>query len=539
MVRQTPDRLNPWWVPERGDIDVTIAQLGFNLAQMVIPVFLLLPLGVSLDFGVTHFLPGYALGFLVGSFGFTFLAVRLRKRENRADVAAHAYGNNVPAILAYTLTIMLPVYLQSHDIARSWQIGAAAVIWTGIIKLAAVPFAALIRRVIPVPASMAVFGAAMYSYLGLALLQRLFDQPVVGLVALSIVAVCVLGNVPITRWRIPPFLVSWLVPLLVGFGIGYVHPVWHGFASQAPFAGSRGALQAMGLALPYMSVIAPMAIYQILQDVAAVEGAVAAGDSYDARSVILWDGIGTLVCGVAGSVVTPIVYALHPPYKAMGARISYAFWTPVIFILVMISGLTVFIMQLFPWPILAAMIAYVSVGVGAATLRRVDRKYVSVLLLSFILPAGAIVYTALNSALPALKLSAESSAVQSALNGSVYWSSLKGLGSGFLFLVLVVAAVITEVIDRNFGRAAIWCVIAAVFSWVGLMHSAVLRWGAQPSYATGWLCAAAFVYSVRWWRGDSPPVSVGPPSLRDAVSDTSLGVAASESVAAAPSKLRT
>ena len=517
--------MNRWWVPERGDIDVIVAQLGFNLAQMVIPVFLLLPLGISLEFGVTHFLPGYALGFLIGSLGFVFLALRLRARENRTDVAAHAYGNNVPAILAYTLTIMLPVYLQSRDINLAWAIGAAAVIWTGLIKLAAVPFAAMIRRVIPVPASMAVFGAAMYSYLGLALLQRLFDQPIVGIVALAIVALCVLGNVPITRWRIPPFLVAWLVPLAIGLGIGYVHPTWHGMAFQAPFIGTASALRAMGLAVPYMSVIAPIAIYQVLQDVAAVEGAAAAGDNYDVRGILLCDALGTLGCGIGGSVVTPIVYALHPPYKAMGARISYAFWTAVIFFLVVLSGLTIFIMQLFPWPILAAMIAYVSIGVGAATLRRVDRKYVAVLLLSFLLPAGAIVYAAINSALPALKLSAQNPAVQNALNASVYWNSLRGLGSGFLFLVLVVAAVITEVIDRNFGRAALWCLLAAVFSWIGLMHSAVLRWGAQPSYAIGWLSAAAIVYSARWWRGDVAAASMESPSHRDVAGQPPLAEA--------------
>ena len=506
MSPETTDNLKQWWAPARGDIDATIAQVGFNLAQMVIPVFLLLPLGVSLDFGVARFLPGYALGFLIGSLGLTALAVRLRKREKRGDVAAHVYGNNVPAILAYTLSIMLPVYLQTHDIVRAWQIGAAAVIWTGIIKLAAAPFGGVIRRVIPVPASMAVFGAAMYSYLALALLQRLFDQPVVGIIALAIVGVCVLGNVPITRWRIPPFLVAWIVPLAVGLSIGYVHPAWHGFSWQAPFAGARGAAQAMGVALPYMSVIAPMAIYHLLQDLASVEGATAAGDDYDVRSVILGDGIGTLVCGAAGSIIAPVVYALHPPYKAMGARISFAFWTPIIFMAVVASGLTIFIAQLFPWPIIAAMIAYVSVGVGAATLRHVDRKYVAVLLLSFVLPAGAIVFAALNSALPALKLSAENPAVQETLNRSVYWSSLKGLGSGFLFLVLVVAALITEVIERNFGRAAVWCSIAAAFSWVGLMHSATLRWGAQPAYASGWLAAAIFVYSARWWRGDAAKI---------------------------------
>ncbi len=29
-----------WWALSRGDLDTTIAQVGFNLAQMVIPVSL-------------------------------------------------------------------------------------------------------------------------------------------------------------------------------------------------------------------------------------------------------------------------------------------------------------------------------------------------------------------------------------------------------------------------------------------------------------------------------------------------------------------
>jgi adenine/guanine/hypoxanthine permease len=100
-----------WWEFSRGDLDVTIAQVGFNVAQMVIPVFLLIPVGISAGFTVTHLLPGYALGFLVGSLGLVWLAGRLATREKRSDVTAHVYGNNVPAIIAYTLSIMLPVYL--------------------------------------------------------------------------------------------------------------------------------------------------------------------------------------------------------------------------------------------------------------------------------------------------------------------------------------------------------------------------------------------------------------------------------------------
>jgi len=67
--------------------------------------------------------------------------------------------------------------------------------------------------------------------------------------------------------------------------------------------------------------------------------------------------------------------------------------------------------------------------------------------------------------------------------------------------------VVTEAIDRNFGRAAIWCVVASAFSWIGLMHSAVLRWRAEPMYAAGWLVAAVIVYSARWWGGHAMPES--------------------------------
>jgi AGZA family xanthine/uracil permease-like MFS transporter len=491
-----------WWSLERGDVDATVAQVGFNVAQMIIPVFLLAPAGIPFAFSVSHLLPGYALGFLVGSLGLCGLAVRLAKREGRADVTAHVYGNNVPAIIAYTLSIMLPVYLQTHDAEQAWRMGAAAVAWTGLIKLAASPFAGVIRRVIPPAATMTVFGAAMYSYLALVLLQRVFDQPVVGLVALAIIVTGVLAGVPITRWRIPPFVVAWLVPLAVGIGIGYVHPTWPGMQPTLPLVASVGPLSALPQALPYLSVIAPMAIYHVLQDIASVAGGHAAGDDYDARSVLFWDGLGTFICGAAGSTVAPVVYALHPPYKHMGARIGFSFGTPILFGLVVVSGLSLFIAQLFPWAILSAMIAYVAIGVGMATLRRVEPKYVSAVLLGFVLTAGAVVAADVNSALPALGLSAANPQVQAALNRTIYWTSVQGLGNGFLFLVLVVASVLTELINRSFARAAAWCGIAALFSWFGLMHSAVMRWGAQPQYAYGWLCAAAIVYSARWWRGD-------------------------------------
>ena len=47
-----------WWALERGDIDATVAQVGFNVAQMIIPAFLLVPVGIAMGFSVGHLLAG-------------------------------------------------------------------------------------------------------------------------------------------------------------------------------------------------------------------------------------------------------------------------------------------------------------------------------------------------------------------------------------------------------------------------------------------------------------------------------------------------
>jgi adenine/guanine/hypoxanthine permease len=132
---------------------------------------------------------------------------------------------------------------------------------------------------------------------------------------------------------------------------------------------------------------------------------------------------------------------------------------------------------------------------------------------------------AINGVLPALRVSLADPMVHAALNRTVYWDSMQGLGNGFLMLVLVITAMISEVIDRRFGHAAAWCLAASVFSWVGLMHSATAHWGAQPNYALGWLIAAILVFSAQWWKGETEAMTA--PETKVAVREESPRAAGS------------
>jgi AGZA family xanthine/uracil permease-like MFS transporter len=218
--------------------------------------------------------------------------------------------------------------------------------------------------------------------------------------------------------------------------------------------------------------------------------------------VIVWDAIATIICGLAGGIITPVLYAVHGPYKASGARINYTWWSAAAFFVMVVTGLSSFVGQLFPWPILAALIAYVAVGVGLAELRSTPSRHHGALLLAFILPGAAVVASAVSSTVTALGVSATDPKVIDALDTSVHWRSLQALANGFLLLVLVISAVLVEMVDRRFTFASVRCLIAAGLSWIGLLHGSRLGWGVGPQATLGWLIAAVVMYSARWWSAE-------------------------------------
>jgi AGZA family xanthine/uracil permease-like MFS transporter len=81
--------------------------------------------------------------------------------------------------------------------------------------------------------------------------------------------------------------------------------------------------------------------------------------------------------------------------------------------------------------------------------------------------------------------------------GELYIHGIISLYQGFLLISIFLSAILAYAIDRKFAKAAIWCFVAAVFSFFGLIHAYVLTpsgihtafgWNAAPwftgAYAT-------------------------------------------------------
>ncbi|GMA61970.1 hypothetical protein NZD89_19790 [Alicyclobacillus fastidiosus] len=489
-------RWKPYWFHvNRGDMDAMISHFGVNITDMAIPALLLAGVGIPLGFSVDHMLPGFSLGFLLAGLWVTWSAHRLARRTGARTVTSQVFGINVPSSTAFAISIMLPVYQRTHSLSASWAAGAAAVVWMGIFKLASAPFTRYIRKLIPKPAVMTVFAAAMYSYLSRTIVVRLFSSPLLGIIALTLVLCGVFAKIPLTKWSLSPFFVAWMVVLVVGLTTGDIHISWSGMHFTAPWHMPPKFMAYLMGDISYFSVIVPMSVYAILQDLASVEAAQQVGDEYSVGQTLLMDGVCSIVIGVSGGIIPTVMYAVHPSYKHLGARISYHFWVPIVMLLVVMAGLSMPAIDLFPWSLRAAVIAYVSIGVGRTAIRNIDHKYVNAFLLGIIIPGAYLIQSTMQESLAALKIHL-SPHVSQVLDKAIYWDPISGMANGFLLLVLVITAISVSLIDRKFLAATLWSLFAALSAWLGLMNAPRFGWGEAPDYALAWLVSAVILLLV-------------------------------------------
>ena len=69
------------------------------------------------------------------------------------------------------------------------------------------------------------------------------------------------------------------------------------------------------------------------------------------------------------------------------------------------------------------------------------------------------------------------------------------LGNGAMFTAILLGAITVAIIDKNFKRASLFSIIAAILSFVGFMHAPSLALNAAPDYTIGYsIIALFFIY---------------------------------------------
>jgi len=528
---------------QRGDINAFFGLVIDNVAVMIFLLTLITSANpvtdgrFTRDFVFTQMIPGTALGVVAGDLVYTWLAFRLARRNGRSDVTAMPLGLDTPSVIAVGTLVLLPSLKHGlglgydHDRAMifAWHVGAVLLVMIGICKSLVAPLGTTVRKWVPRAGLLGSLAGIALALIALVpLWQDIAAVPLVGIVTLIVILVTLVAHHPLPG-RLAGALAAVLLGVALYWSFAFVGPSLHLTLVPMPerqptaawrlpeflpeFARSWSWWRPVFVqAVTLLPVMLPFALATIVGGIDCTESAAAAGDEFDTRSILWTEGLASILAGLFGGVIQTTPYIGQPAYKAMGGRAAYTLATAMF---IGLAGGLGWFAHLFEWLPASAcfpILVFVGLEIGAQSFRATPTRHYAALALAM-LPALAYMGTIpLDIALgPDRQPNAPSMIL-----------SLRCLASGFIVTSLLWASALAAMLDRQMFRAAAYLGVAAVCSFVGVIHSplspAVIAWPWEvcaamsngtplgPSvlcqspyhWAGGYVLAAVVVLLVSW-----------------------------------------
>jgi len=511
-----------WWTT--GDLDGFLGLGLNNLIQILLVMGLcrgVLGYPDSLVFGTI--LPALGVSLVVGNGAYARQAFALGRQEGRDDRTALPYGINTVSLFAFVFLVMLPVKLtalgrglgEAEAVTLSWQAGLIACLGSGLIETAGAFLAAPLRRWLPRAALLSTLAGIALGYIALGFLLRTYAQPVVGLAVLAVILV---GYYAPVRWPLPAGLVAVLLGMVLAWATGLTNLDPQRWQANTALIGLQlpqlqlGELwQARGQLLPWLGVIVPMGLFNVIGSLQNLESAEVAGDRYPVRGSLLINGIGTLAAASLGSCFPTTIYIGHPGCKAMGARIGYSWLNGLVMGAACLLGLFGVIGQLVPIEAGMAIVLYIGLVIAAQAFQATPSHHAPAVALGMLPGLAGWGALLLKAGLRAGGSGTEANPFGPALlpslaQADVWAAGAFALEQGQIVAAMLLASMLVYLIEARLLAAAACAGVAAVLAWFGVIHAwqftsadtvVHLGWGVGRPWALGYGAMALVFLAAR------------------------------------------
>jgi AGZA family xanthine/uracil permease-like MFS transporter len=501
----------------KGDLDGFFALALDNLINLLlISSFCLGVLKFSATVFYDHILPAAAVSLLVGNLFYARQARVLARREQRDDVCALPYGISLFTVLAYSLLVMLPA--QQAALARglakpaadleAWRAGIAACLASGVIELLGGLWVDKLRRHIPRAALLATPAMVGLLFISGDFFFKCIAYPDIGFVTLGLICAIYYGRMKL-KGGVPASLLVIVLGTLIAW-------LWHRQgSSEAPLVPvGRLAAEHVGFhfpvpaslryIVPYLAVSLPMGLLGLVGSLQCLESAEAAGDRFAGRPALVMNGLGTLAAALCGSPYPTTLYYGHPGWKAIGARAGYSTLNAAFFTLVLLTGTFSYIAYAVPVEAGMAILVWIGATMFIQAFSSVSVKHYPAVAIGMLPPVAGFAALVTRHALAGAGVPFSAELLTRISETRNY--ALRGVfagDAGYIFMSILWAGAVVEMTERRFTRAALWLVVAAIFSALGFMHATTITpfdviGAVQPAWpwVAGYLAMAAVLVAM-------------------------------------------
>ena len=482
---QTTERRYRWFV--LGDLNGFFGLMFDNLTVLsFLAGILIFVFKYPADIIYTRMFPGTAFGVLFGDLVYTWMAFRLAKRTGNPNVTAMPLGLDTPSTIGLALVVLGPAFvglkaegLAERDAAMmTWYIGMATMMFMGIVKLFFSFFGSWVQRIVPQAGLLGSLAGIGLGLIGMTPLIDIFGMPLVGLIALGMIFYTLVAGIRLPG-KIPGVFASVLIGTLLYYLLGPTGIVGGTFSGPPELQFHLGLplptfafVNGLVPALKYLPLAIPFGILTVVGGINVTESARVAGDDYNTRHILLTEAVATLVAGMCGGVAQSTPYIGQPAYKNMGSRAGYTVLTGVFVGLGGMLGYVSFIVELIPRAVLAPILVFVAFDIIMQSFHAVPKRHA---------PAVAFAFFPTIARLLAIKLGNPEAVPPETFNNLMNAPGkalpelqvIVALGNGFIVTGMLWAAFLAELIDRRLKTSSLYLLLLAVFSFFGIVHSAI------------------------------------------------------------------
>ncbi len=513
----------------KGDLDGFFALGLDNMIMFLLMSNLCLGfLGFSTDLFYGRILPAMAVGLVIGNLFYARQALQLAKKENRDDVCAIPYGTNLITVIVYTFLVMYPAQQKAlagglskeeADIV-SWHAGLIACLGSGLIEFFGAFAAEWIRKVTPRAALLAALAGIGIAFIGMDYVFRAYAYPLIGFTTLGLTLLVYFGKVKF-KFGLPGgfvvlatgTLLAWYLHLTGGANIVPVGAIDYGQAGfRLPIPPVRDVLDSFNYLVEYLPIIIPMGFINLVLSLQNIESAAAAGDSYDSKPALAFNGLGTIGAALCGAPFPTTIYIGHPGWKAIGARAGYSSLNAIVWSLVCLTGTLSFIVYFIPIEAGMAILIWIGLMMGTQAFQTIPRHHIPAVVVGIIPVLGAYMALGIKHALFVAGATTGANLFTPEINDAFvtyrqfYTDGVFALEQGWVYTSLVLSAATICIIERKFRHAALWFLVGALLSSIGFMHTyefvpsdVVGKLSLSlPKWAWGYLVLAALMYIAPW-----------------------------------------
>ena len=497
------------WVP--GDWN---AFFGFgtnilvNLLTLTALLRFVLQMPDEMVFG--RILPAAGLMMCMSTGYYAWLAYKLAQKTGRTDVCALPSGISVPHMFIVTLVVMLPVKLATGDPVKGWQAGLVWVFIQSFVLMAGGFLAPIVRKITPKAALLGALAGVSITFISMKPALEMFMTPVVGIVCFIVILLSWFGGVK--YGGIPAGLVAIAAGTLIAWGSSLLGFDFGGMSS----AQLKASFETFGFSVPHpviglvlgglnwtflktiLVTAIPFGIYDLVEAMDNVVSASSAGDDYPTTRVLTADGVVSLIGCLMGNPYINAVYIGHPGWKAMGGRIGYSAATGVMVIVLSWFGVISLMTAVIPVVAISPILLYIGMLIGSQAFQESPRRHAPAIVVALVPSIAAWGKLQIDNALGAVSNihHVTPDMIASMKQVGIMYSGLAVLGAGSILSGVILGAMVTFIVEREFAKSAAFAAAGALLTSFGLMHGEEVNVAKiqNPTVVVAYLIVAGVLY---------------------------------------------